>query len=380
MPKPIGILLVGGSHTHQENYARGFAADSRCRLIGLTDETVVPPRRAALNAKLAAELDIPLFPEFEAALERDDVDIVSVCAEPERRARIAVRSAEAGKHVYIDKPMAASTIGAQEIVSAVKQADVRSQVFSLVRAPAAARAKQILESGRLGTLVSLHCELLFAKGIAGTADLSSVRREQPDPDAFTFLDAKRELFCVGWYPLILFQWLTGRRYRSVTGTTGNYFFKEHQGHDVEDFACMSLELDDGIDASLMVGRTGWRSHPHYGVHVVHLIGSEGSVTIDADRPRLEVYSTNDNWRLPPAPHPEDPMGFWSSTQRENAVPPKLGWQPILSPAASDMSCFVDCVAEDRESDVNAQMGAHAVEAIMRGYESAASGTRAFCGG
>lgn len=88
----FGLLLIGGSHTHQENYARAFEADPRCRLVGLTDESEIPPRRMELNQRLAAELDVPLLPDLEEALARDDVDLVSVCAEPERRGNLAGKS------------------------------------------------------------------------------------------------------------------------------------------------------------------------------------------------------------------------------------------------------------------------------------------------
>src|SRR5262249_31052802 len=36
-----GVLLVSGNHTHQEDYALAFAADPRCRLIAVTDESGV---------------------------------------------------------------------------------------------------------------------------------------------------------------------------------------------------------------------------------------------------------------------------------------------------------------------------------------------------
>src|SRR5690606_31015134 len=86
----FGLLLVAGCHTHQENYAREFARDSRCRLIGLTDEAGIPPRRRELNQQLADELQIPYLPEMQAALERPDVDFVSLCPEPERRHRLTM--------------------------------------------------------------------------------------------------------------------------------------------------------------------------------------------------------------------------------------------------------------------------------------------------
>ena len=369
---PYGLLLIGGAQTHQENYARAFAADPRCRLIGLTDEANVPPRRRTLNLQLAGELDVPHLHDFEAAVRRDDVHLVSVCAEPERRGRLAAACARAGKHVYVDKPPAASVDDAHELVEAVGTHGVLSQMFSLVRTPAAARAKRILESGRLGTLVGLHCELLFAKGPAGTADLSQPRVEQPRAERFTFIDSKRELFCVGLYPLVLFQWLTGRRVTSVYGTTSNYFFREHQRNGVEDFSCLLLEMEGGIDATITVGRTGWSSHPSHGVHQTHLVGTEGAVTVDAFRPRLEVYSDSPPWTPSALPHPDDPMGFWSSTVREAGISPKTGWWPVGNVACDDAAYFLDCIEQGRESDVPAAVGAHAVEVILAGYKSAAA--------
>jgi predicted dehydrogenase len=366
-----GVLLVGGAHTHQENYARAFAADPRCRLVGLTEMENASQRQWALAARLAADLVVPLIDDFDAALGRGDVDIVCVCAQAEHCGTAAGRAAAAGKHVYIDKPPASVPAQIAEVPQRISAAGVRSQVFSLVRAPIARQAKEIVGSGRLGELVGVHCEMLFAKGHAGTADLASPRSEKPAAERFTFLDAKRELHCVGYYPLVFFQWLTGRRFESLYCSTANYFFAEHQRRDVEDFAAMLLRMQGGVDASLFVGRTGWTSHPGFGVHQLHLVGTAGCVTLDAFRPRLEIHSAADPWRPPPVPHPEDPMGFWSSTQQENGIRPKEDWWPVDPVAQSDASYFVDCIEHGRESDVPAAVGCHAAEAILKGYQSAA---------
>jgi predicted dehydrogenase len=370
---PYRLLLISGNLTHQENYSRAFAADDRCRLIGLTDEAGVPQRRLELNQLLADELQIPYFDDLEIAIHRDDVHIISLCPEPERRGALAARCARAGKHVYIDKPLAASVADAYDVVNAVEESGVKSQMFSLVRSSAAQKAKQVLQSGELGELIGLHCELLFAKGIGGTADLSKPRTENPTAERFTFIDSKRELFCVGLYPLVLFQWLTGKRFTEVIGTTSNYFFAAHQENDVEDFSCMMLGMDGGIETTITVGRAGWSSHPSHGIHQIHLIGTENAITIDAYRPRLEIYSDAPAWQQPETPHPEDPMGFWSSTQKEMGITPKTDWCSIEPVLQNDAAYFIDCIEQDRESDVPAAVGAHAVEAILAGYESAASG-------
>lgn len=370
--KPFGLLLITGNQTHQENYARAFAADNRCRLIGLTDEPHVDERRRRLNRQLADELRIPCFDDLDAALARDDVHLVSICAEPERRGDLTIQAARAGKHVYLDKEPAVTRDGLRRLLDAIESAGVLSQSFSLVRHFAAAQARRAIESGRLGKLVGLHCELFFAKGISGTADLSSPRQEQRKAERFTFLDSKRELLCVGYYPLVLFQWLTGARYSAVDATTSNYFFSAHQRNDVEDYSCLMLGMDNGVEATVSVGRVGWMSHPSHGIHQLHLVGTERTLSIDAFQPRLEIYADAPAWKQPTVPHPEDPMGFWSSTQKEGGVEPKNDWFSVQPAAKSDAACFLDCIELDSPSDVSAAVAAHAVDVVLAAYESAAS--------
>ena len=103
-----GVLLISGNRTHQENHAATFHANPKCRLIAVADEPDISEYRAELNKELAKAYDIPYIPNLDEALSRDDVDIVSMCADVERRGRVAVRCAEAGKHLYLDKPLAGS--------------------------------------------------------------------------------------------------------------------------------------------------------------------------------------------------------------------------------------------------------------------------------
>jgi myo-inositol 2-dehydrogenase / D-chiro-inositol 1-dehydrogenase len=262
-----GVLLLGGTRTHQEGYARAFAADSRCRLVAVADEADVPPERAALNRQLAAELHLPYVPSLDEGLAQPGVDLVSVCVEHERRARVAVRCAQARKQLYLDKPIACTVPGARAVAAAVREAGVRSQMFSFVHTPWAQAARQALRDGAVGELRAIHAEAMFAKGHAGTASLGTPRQQEPFPRRFTFIDSKRELRATGVYALSLIRWLTQVEVRSVWADTANYFFAEHQRNDVEDFGLMSLERSasrwsarPARSPSTPISR-GWRSTP-----------------------------------------------------------------------------------------------------------------------
>ncbi len=361
MSAPFGLLLITGNQTHQENYARAFAADPRCRLIGLTDAPGLSNRRQELNRDLALELEIPVFDDFDAAIRRDDVDLISICAEPERRLDLTLACIEAGKHVYLDKDPAPVPGDAWQLADAFDQAGLLTQAFSLVRLPACQRAKTVVDSGELGDLVGLHCDITFAKGLSGTAELLPPRQEKATAERFTFVDSKREFLCVGYYPLILFQWLTGQRFESVDAVTSNYFFAEHQNNDVEDFATVLLGMSGGIEATITAGRCGWMSHRDFtGIHDIRLIGNERS---DHDR-RTSLASksaaTQLPWQQPVAGHPEDPMGFWSSTQTAGGIVPKP--TGVIAKVTQSDASALDALA-GQQSDVPVGMAAHSVDAV-----------------
>jgi predicted dehydrogenase len=336
-------LLVAGDHTHQPGYAEALAADGRCRLIGLTDEADVTPQRKRLNEQLAKRLNIPVL------------------------------AAQAGKHLYLDKPLAGSLDDADSIVAAVRKAGVVGHMFSQVHNDPANRVRTLIESGDLGDLTAIHFDLCFAKGYPGTAKLGTPRAESLVPKRFELVESKRELSNVGVYPLVQLLSLAGRSVQRVTATTGNYFFAEHQKNNMEDFGQMLLELDSGLVASISVGRTGWRSHPGGALNRVFLIGTKGCALVDAHRPRVEVWGDVEPWH-PPERNPEDPMGMWATPpDHPFSVKPRQSWlRPPSATDVTDASHFLDCIEQGKESVVSAAVAAAATEILMAGYQSAAT--------
>lgn len=372
--KAYGVLLVAGAFTHQESYGPGFAADPRCRIVGVTDEKGVDARRARMNRTLAEEMNVPYLPDLESALARRDVDIVSICTEHERQGRVGVACAQAGKHLYMDKPVAGSLEDARRLAAAVRTAGVRSQMFTQIGLPYARRARQALLSRSIGELKAIHCDLHFAKGPAGTAPLGRTRKETPTPSNFLTPDAKRELFNIAVYPLAMIRWLTRREVLSVRAVTANYFFAEHVQRDMEDFGMMALELEGGVTATITAGRIGWSSHFGSGPNWTRLFGSRGSLLIDASEPRFLVAAQDLRWQPPPR-DPEDPMGFWRSTQVKAGYRTRPEWILPLEPTPSDQSLFVDAIEQNREAEFTIADGVKVLEVLFAAYRSAASGRR-----
>lgn len=118
---------------------------------------VVDINPAAANQKLAAlGLDIPVYATLSALLESCDVQAIDICSPTGQHIELAVEAAKAGKHLFIEKPLAFDLEGCQQIESAIQQAGVFAQVGHCIRFwPEYVELKSTLESGELGALKSL---------------------------------------------------------------------------------------------------------------------------------------------------------------------------------------------------------------------------------
>jgi predicted dehydrogenase len=339
----------------------------------VSDEPNISARRRELNERFAREFGVPYLPKLNDALKRDDVHVVSICAEPERRGPIAVQCAMAGKHLYLDKSLAPRLHDADAIVAAVREARVRSHMFSFITQPWARLAASAARWPHVGELRAIHADVHFAKGRAGSADLALRRREQvpPDPESFQRIECKREMDNIGVYGVSLVRWIARSEVRTVFCHTANYFFAEHQRQGAEDFATLMLTFESGVHATVSSGRIGWTSHPAAGTTRVVIVGSKLAASYDANTPRIEVYNDQTPWTPPPV-NPADPMGFWTSTQQEVHTMPKTAWQ-ALDAGARDASYFLDCLDAGRDSEMSAANAAKTTEILLAGYKSAATG-------
>src|SRR5262249_35717423 len=109
-----------------------------------------------------------------------------------------------------------------------------------------------------------------------------------------------------------------------------------------------------------------------GVNQLLLVGSERSALIDANRPRVEVYTDEPPW-TPPNVNPEDPMGFWASTQAAVHLRPKPSWVLLPAAAKRDAAYFLDRLDAGQESEMSVIEAAAATEVLLAAYLSASKG-------
>lgn len=373
--KKYGVLLAGAKRTHQPSHAEIFAAHPECELVAVVSEKDDPEGRVAQYQELADDLSLPHIKDLDEALAREDVDIVSCTPAVERRGIVASKCMDAGKHVYLDKPLAGTVEDIDLIVSAASRNDVVTQMFTQNLVGWVQDAKRAVLDGKIGNLKAIHAENIFSKGRAGSVPKGTSRKENTDFSRYTYLEAKREMFDVGIYSLGFISEVTGGlKFNSVVGHTGNYFFAEHNSVGVEDFGIMVTELEGGITATAVGGRFGWSSHPLSGPQKVVIIGDKGSMEFDPFSLRVEVYNNELDFIQPPV-DPYDPMGMWGASHPAYAPMPKKRWVPfnVGNVMKDDIDAFINSIDKGTDSSMNAKVAAELTEVILGGFTSASTG-------
>ncbi len=91
--------------------------------------------------------------DWRKVIERDDIDVVDICAPGDTHVLMAVAAAKAGKHIFCEKPLANNLEDAKAMLRAVRKAGVRHMVgFNYRTVPAIALAKRLIDEGYIGKI------------------------------------------------------------------------------------------------------------------------------------------------------------------------------------------------------------------------------------
>jgi len=146
-PEVLGFGIVGCG-VIAPTHADVLASIPNARLVAATD--VVPEKASAFARKYGASAE----PDLGTLLARDDVDVITVCVPSGLHAEVAVRAAQAGKHLVVEKPIDITVEAADRIIAAARGAGVTLTVISQHRFdPGVLRARELVDQGRLGRLV-----------------------------------------------------------------------------------------------------------------------------------------------------------------------------------------------------------------------------------
>ena len=287
----IGLIGYGGiGRIHVIGYRNipfyyGLPADT-INLVG------VATSRAESAEKAAREIGCDFWTaDYRELLARDDIDVVDCCGPNHLHEEMVLAAAEAGKHVYCEKPLALDVNEGQRMVKAVNRAGVKGQMtFNFRYMPALTRARQLVEEGFLGNIYSFRGRYFRASYVDPNRPLSwKLRRETTRSGA---------LFDIGAHVLDLIYFLLGdfgsvqamldtivRERPVAAGAT------EKGPVDVDDVAFLHLRMADGSLGSVEISRlaTGTTNDLQ-----VEIYGDKGALRFKSTDPSwLEIYDMRD---------------------------------------------------------------------------------------
>ncbi len=149
--KPVRVGVVGLGYWGP-NLARNLAAIPGCELAWLCDSSAQAREelgRAFPGSRATGEL--------QELLDDPALDAVVLATPVPTHAELAVRVAQAGKHCFVEKPLATNAADAEQAVDAARSAEKILMVGHLLEYhPAVDRLKELIDSDELGKLYYLY--------------------------------------------------------------------------------------------------------------------------------------------------------------------------------------------------------------------------------
>lgn len=104
-----------------------------------------------------------VFDDFDDLLSRIKLDTVHILTPVDSHFSMAEKCLDNGIHVYIEKPVTETAAEFNELAGkAEEKGKIIFAGYSALGMPAIMKAKEIIDSGRLGRMVSVHCDFLCA--------------------------------------------------------------------------------------------------------------------------------------------------------------------------------------------------------------------------
>lgn len=301
------IALVGGAHIHTPGFANTIRDTQgiTCKYVWDPDAATARRRQQVTGGQVVEDV--------RTIWEDEQVQAVVICSQTVRHHELALAAASAGKHLFVEKPLAMNGEEAQEIATAVEQAGVIFQSGYFMRSSPEIRfARQALRSGKLGKLTRMRMSNCHHGSLAGWFD--GEWRWMADPQQAgcgAFGD-------MGAHVLDLILWFT--QGDPVTRCTGQVSVVTGRYGDCDESGEGMIVLESQAIATLAAG---WVDHNN--PNTLEISGTQGHIRILNDRmlitcPQITGREGERGWRDfdPPLPHAFDM--FLAAIQGEADLP------------------------------------------------------------
>ncbi|MDI6690597.1 MAG: Gfo/Idh/MocA family oxidoreductase [Candidatus Bathyarchaeota archaeon] len=145
--KKLGVAVIGTGFWGR-NHARIYKELKETELLAVCD---IDAEKAKTVAK---QFDVTPYTSIGKMLKRKDIEAVSICTWSTSLAKEAIKALKAGKHVLVEKPMAANVNQAEKLLKTTDKEGLHIMVGFLMRfIPGLQHIKKAIETKTLGEIV-----------------------------------------------------------------------------------------------------------------------------------------------------------------------------------------------------------------------------------
>ncbi len=274
----LRVAIVGLRHLHPRSYMPLFEA------VPQTEVVAVVEADPDLREPFCADFGVRGYPSVEALLGEDAPDVAAIFLPHVDCPEAAVRCAEKGVHLMVEKPMAASAAGAEEIVQAARRAGVKLTTGYCWRLhPVALEFKRILDCGGVGRVVA-------AEGRCAAGRLHRYIEGHAEWMLERASSGGGPMYNLGVHWIDLLRWMLSDEVVEVSGRN----VRVNTDYDIEDNSFALLRFAGGAIASLDISYTVPDSFPHGRDLYVAVRGTEGVLSwapaYEGEKDVLEICS------------------------------------------------------------------------------------------
>jgi len=254
----LNVGVIGGGFIGTL-HARVLHEMSMSRLVAIADTD------EAVAKKAAEQFGCDSYARYEELLKRDDIDAVYICLPDRHHVEPAVAAARAGKHIFMEKPIARTVKEAEEIKSQAEKNNVRLMVGHLLRFdPRYAQLYQRIDRGELGEIIHMR-----------------VKRQNPKFIHERLKGRTSMLYYVGIHDIDVMLWCAREKATEV------YAKKVSKVHD-EDCVFALCTFESGAVATLEFSWSLPEKFPAGIWSEIEVVGTQGAASIDNCRQGLKV--------------------------------------------------------------------------------------------
>ena len=336
---PLAIAVVGAGYWGP-NLVRNFARVQRGRLAAVCD--LDPKRLAQLKSSCP---DARATDSYDSLLADDSIDAIVLATPARAHFEMARAALEAGKHVYVEKPLCLNSSHAAQLLELSKQRERVLMVGHLLEYhPAVERLLDLIERGEIGELRYLYSQRL---------NLGQVRADE------------NALWSLAPHDISVANLLLGGNPQSVTAS-GQAFLRP----DVHDVVFLTISYPNGRLAHVHVS---WLD-PHK-TRQITLVGSKQMAVFDDMAPseKLRLYDKGFDWQ-----NSDGSLSNGFSGNAETALKVRFGAVtipplPATEPLLLECQHFVDSIRNGTTPRSDGLDGLQVVQVLEAAQQSLEAG-------